>query len=114
MLGQTVAEKRRSRRFELRLPVEVFRIGDRQVQLRLQSRNISSRGVLLEDPGEQLEKDQLLEFFIYLPTAGEGVQVRIHCRGAVVRRDRARQCSAAVLQRYDFERVLIHGASAAQ
>lgn len=108
-----MAEKRRSRRFDLRLPVEVFRIGDRQVTLRLQTRNISSRGVLIEDPGEKLEKSQLLEFFIYLPSSEEGVEVRIHCRGAIVRRDRVRQCSAAMLQRYEFERVARRAASVA-
>lgn len=109
-----MAEKRRSRRFDLRLPVEVFKIGDRQVKLRLQSRNISSRGVLLEDPEEQLEKGQLLEFFLYLPSREQGVEVRVHCRGAVVRRDKARQCTAAMLQRYEFERVLVQGAAAGQ
>jgi hypothetical protein len=109
-----VAEKRRSKRFDLRLPVEVFKIGDRHVKLRLQSRNISSRGVLIEDPGEQLEKGQQVEFYIELPTGDESVQVRILCRGAVVRRDRARQCSAAMLQRYEFERVAVRGASAGQ
>lgn len=96
----------------MRLPVDVFKIGDRQVNLQLQSRNISSRGVLLEDPGEHLEKGQLLEFFIHLPTGEEGVDVRVHCRGAVVRRDRVRQCSAAMLQRYEFERVVKRSASA--
>lgn len=109
-----MAEKRRSRRFELRLPVEVFKVGDRQVNLRLQSRNISSRGVLLEDPTEALEKGQLLEFFVYLPSPDEGVQVRVHCRGVVVRRDKTRTCGAATLQRYEFERVLIQGAAAGQ
>lgn len=107
-----MAEKRRYRRFDLRLPVEVFKIGDQRVKLRLQSRNISSRGVLVEDPEEQLEKGQSLEFFLYLPSQEEGVQVRVHCRGAVVRRDKARQCSAAMLQRYEFERVLVRGAAA--
>ncbi len=107
-----MAEKRRYLRFDLRLPVEVFKIGDRRVNLRLQSRNISSRGLLLEDPAEQLEKGQLLEFFLYLPSQEDGVQVRVHCRGTVVRRDKARQCSAAILQRYEFERVLVQGAAA--
>ena len=108
-----MAEKRRSRRFDLRLPVEVFKIGDRQVTLRLQTRNISSRGVLIEDPDEKLGKGELLEFFIYLPSLEEGVDVRIHCRGAIVRRDRVRQCSAAMLQRYEFERVVRRAASVA-
>lgn len=111
-MDQAVAEKRRYRRFDLRLPVEVFKVGDQRVDLRLQSRNISSRGVLLEDPAEQLEKGQLIEFFLHLPSQEEGVQVRVHCRGAVVRRDKARQCSAAILQRYEFERVLVQRAAA--
>ena len=101
-----MAEKRRSRRFDLRLRVDVFKIGDRQVNFQLQTRNVSSRGVLLEDPGEHFEKGQLLEFYLYLPSGEEGVEVRVHCRGAVVRRDRVRQCSAAQLQRYEFERVV--------
>lgn len=107
-----MAEKRRSRRFDLCLPVDVFRIGDKHVNLRLQSRNISSRGVLLENPGGELKKGQLLEFSIHLPTGEEGVDVRIHCRGTVVRGDRVKQCSAAMLQRYEFERVVTRSASA--
>lgn len=109
-----MAEKRRSRRFDLRLPVEIFKIGDRQVKFRLHTRNIGARGVLLEDPDERLEKGQLVEFFLYLPSNEAGVQVRIHCRGSVVRRDGARQCSAAMVQRYEFERVLVQGAGAGQ
>lgn len=109
-----MAEKRRSRRFDLRLPVDFIKIGDRQVRLRLYSRNIGARGVLLEDPEEQLEKGQLVEFFLYLPSPEADVQVRVHCRGAVVRRDKARLCTAATLQRYEFERVRVQGAGAGQ
>jgi len=107
-----VAEKRRYRRYELLLPVEVIKIGDRHTRLRFQSRNISCRGILLEDPEGLLEKGQLIEFLVFLPSAEEGVQVRVHCKGSVVRRDRARLSTAAAMQRYEFERVLSKAASA--
>ncbi|MGQ9916774.1 MAG: PilZ domain-containing protein [Bryobacteraceae bacterium] len=107
-----MAEKRRYRRYDLRLAVEVIKIGDRNASLLLQSRNISCRGILFEDPDGLLEKGQLIEFLVLLPSAEEGVQVRLHCKGTVVRRDRARMSTAAVLQRYEFERVIFRAASA--
>ncbi|MEJ5367483.1 MAG: PilZ domain-containing protein [Bryobacteraceae bacterium] len=109
-----MAEKRRHRRYELRLPVEIIRIGDRYVSLPLQSRNISCKGILLEDPQGALEKGQLIEFVVFLPSIEDGVQVRLHCKGTVLRRDRARLSTAASLQRYDFERVLTKAASAGE
>lgn len=111
-MGKPVAEKRRYRRYDLRLPVEVIKIGDRHAGLHLQSRNISCRGVLFEDPEGQLDRGQLIEFLVLLPSAEEGVQVRLHCKGTVVRRDRMRLSTAAALQRYEFERVLSKAASA--
>ncbi len=111
-MDRPVGEKRRYRRYELRLPVEVIKIGDRHARLQLQSRNISCRGILLEDPAGQLEKGQLIEFLVLLPSAEEGVQVRLHCKGTVIRRDRTRLSTAAALQRYEFERALSKAASA--
>lgn len=107
-----MAEKRRYRRYELRLPVEIIKIGDRHKSVRLKSRNISCKGILLEDPEGVLERGQLIEFLVFLPSAEEGVQVRLHCKGAVVRRDKARLSTAAAMQRYEFERVLSKAASA--
>lgn len=80
--------------------------------MRLQSRNISRRGILLEDPEGVLERGQLIEFLILLPSSEEGVQVRLNCKGTVIRRDRARLSTAAALQRYEFERILSKAASA--
>lgn len=111
-MGKPVAEKRRYRRYDLRLPVEVIKIGDRHAGLPLRSRNISCRGILFEDPDGLLEKGQLIEFLVMLPSAEEGVQVRLHCKGTVVRRDRARMSTAAVLERCEFERVISKAASA--
>jgi hypothetical protein len=111
-MDKPVAEKRRYRRYELRLPIEIIKIGDRYKSVRLQSRNISCKGILLEDPEGVLERGQLIEFLVFLPSAEEGVQVRLHCKGAVVRRDRARLSTAAAMQRYEFERVLAKAASA--
>lgn len=106
-----MAEKRRYRRYELHLPVEILKVGDRSVLIQLKSRNISCRGILVEDPEGLLQKGQLIEFMVLLPSAEQGVQVRLHCKGAVVRRDRIRNCAAAMLQRYEIERVLVQGAS---
>jgi hypothetical protein len=111
-LGKPVNEKRRSRRYELRLPFEVVRLAGQPAQMWLHTLNISSRGVLVADPQEVLRRGQAVEYRIQLPTGRNGVEVYVHCLGAVIRRDTVRKAAAVTLQRYDFVRVAAAAATA--
>jgi len=112
MLGHPVSEKRRSKRYELRLPVEIVKIAGQPAKAFLHSVNISARGVLVADPDALLQKGQQVEYLVHLPTGTEGVEVAVHCLGTVVRRDAARRSAAITLQRYDFVRLPLQSAAA--
>lgn len=100
----TVAEQRKSRRFELKLPVELIRSGSRQISQVGETRNVSSGGVLLSDPAEPMEIGQPIEYMISLPT-GKGIgEVRLRCMGKVVRHDEEQNAVAVTLERYEFVR----------
>jgi len=96
-----VAEQRKSKRFELRLPIELIRAGSRKISHVGETKNLSSGGVLLADPQERLELGQPIEYMISLPTGGG---VRLRCVGTVLRRDENRKTLAATLERYEFVR----------
>jgi hypothetical protein len=101
------AERRSSRRFNMRLPL-VIRAespsGPREI--RTESRDVSSRGVFFSFPGE-LEPGASLELVMTLPDeitlAGP---VRVRCVGHVVRVDTSRgETGVAVkIDRYEFLR----------
>jgi len=112
MLGHPVSEKRRLKRYELRLPVEIVQIAGQPAKAYLHSVNISARGVLVSDPDALLHKGQQVEYLVHLPTGEEGVEVAVHCLGTVVRRDAARRSAAVTLQRYDFVRMPSQSAAA--
>ncbi|WP_323745122.1 PilZ domain-containing protein [Paludibaculum fermentans] len=101
----TVSEQRRSRRFELKLPLELVRAGSRRISHIGETRNVSSGGVLFNDPAEPIELGQPIEYMISLPTGKSMGDVRIRCMGKVVRRDGESQALAATLERYEFVRV---------
>lgn len=101
----TVSEQRRSRRFELKLPLELVRAGSRSVSCLGETRNVSSGGVLFNDPAEPIELGQPIEYMISLPTGKTMGDVRIRCMGKVVRRDGENQGLAATLERYEFVRM---------
>jgi len=98
-----VAEQRRSKRFELRLPVELTRAGSRRVSHRGETKNLSSGGVLFTSDSS-LEIGQAIEYLISLPTGSEIGGVRLRCMGKVIRRDDRDQATAATLERYEFVR----------
>jgi hypothetical protein len=107
-----VAEQRRSRRFELKLPVELIRAGSRQLSCFGETCNVSSGGVLLIDPPEPIEVGQPIEYLISLPTGRNIGEIRLRCMGKVVRRDEAHNTLAATLERYEFVRASSAGAHA--
>ena len=102
--GTTVAEQRRSKRFEIRLPVELVRAGSRRMSFFGETWNVSSGGVLIPDPPENIEVGMPVEYLISLPTGRSIGEVRLRCMGKVVRRDPERHALAATLERYEFVR----------
>jgi hypothetical protein len=95
--GVMVAEHRKARRYDLKLPLELMRAGSRRVSQMGETLNMSSGGVLFSEPGTPIEIGQPVEYMIRLPHGG-----RLRCVGKIVRRDAARQALAATLERYEF------------
>ena len=106
-------EQRKSKRFELRLPIELVRSGGASIGKMSETRNLSSGGVLFASES-QLPVGEPLEYFITLPTGKNPNGVRLHCMGTVIRletrpsrttRERERPFDvAATLERYEFVR----------
>ena len=106
----TATEKRRAKRFPMRLPVAVKadqHKTDRQV---VETRDVSSSGVYFDFSGP-LEVGSAVEFLLTLPEPiTKGSPVRIRCIGKVVRIDKAPAGNpghlgvAATIERYEFVR----------
>ena len=113
-------EQRKSKRFELRLPIELVRAGSASIGTVTETRNLSSSGVLFASDA-QLSVGEVLEYFVTLPTGRGPNGVRLHCLGTVIRiesgaglpvaparvnPERSRPFNvAATLDRYEFVRV---------
>jgi hypothetical protein len=103
-------EKRKSKRFELRLPFLLFREGAESARIEGRTWNLSSGGVLFSAPAD-LAVGESIEYVITLP-AGHGERsVKLRCMGKVVRtqpappgEDSSHQAIAATLERYEFLR----------
>lgn len=103
-------DKRRARRFPMRLPVAVKVEEMRGEQAVVQTRDVSSSGVYFEF-GTPLDVGAPLEFLLTLPEPlTKGSPVRIRCIGKVVRVERGVHGStshvgvAATIERYEFVR----------
>lgn len=95
-------EQRKSRRFELRFPVELVRAGVSPLGKAGETRNMSSTGVLITTDAA-VPVGATIEYLITLPVLSEGDQsVRLRCVGKVVRQEIS--ASAATLERYEFVR----------
>lgn len=95
-------EQRKSKRFELKLPLEITRAGVLPVSSPGETRNLSSSGVLfnVESP---VPIGESIEYVITLPVRRDGEEpVRLRCVGKVVRLETA--AAAATLERYEFIR----------
>lgn len=101
-----MTEQRKSKRFELNLPIELVRAGNRRVSCKGETHNLSSGGVLFTTVESQLEVGQPVEYVISLPTGDHVGFVQLRCIGKVVRRDDSRHAVAATLERYEFVRDL--------
>jgi len=97
-----VSEQRKSKRFELRLPLELVRNGSERVSEMCETTNLSSTGVLFRT-GLTVELGQHVEYLISLPASGHGADVRLRCVGKVIRQASDAEF-AATLERYEFVR----------
>jgi PilZ domain len=107
-----VTEQRRTKRFDIQLPLEIQRSGSQRVARIGRTRNISSGGVLFTSDA-QVEVGGVIEYIVNLP-GGPGGPVSLRCLGKVLRLERlgnsasgAPQSSfaiAATLERYEFQR----------
>ena len=103
-------EQRKTKRFEMELPVEIIRTGSDQVSETGTTRNISSGGILFVG-GRAIEIDSPVEYVITLTSSINGV-VSLRCMGKVLRLEEfpseeseAPSIVVAVsLERYEFQR----------
>jgi hypothetical protein len=112
-------EQRRTRRFQLLLPVAITRSGAERVALAGVTQNISSTGVLFTThSGPDLGGP--IEYIITLHQ-NSAQPVNLRCMGKVVRAEKLRISAqaeptayrvAATLERYEFVRPLAHAVPA--
>ena len=103
-----MVEQRRSKRFDIKLPVRVLRNGVRSVSGVGETRNLSSSGVLFSTDAK-VDLGEAIEYVINLAADGE---VSLHCLGKVIRTDSLAGWKeaetafevAATLERYEFVR----------
>ncbi|MBI3934491.1 MAG: PilZ domain-containing protein [Acidobacteria bacterium] len=103
-------EKRRAKRFPMRLPVAVKAELHKPEKLVVETRDVSSSGVYFEF-GSPLEVGATLEFQLTLPEPiTKGSPLRIRCIGKVVRvekdppGEKGHLGVAATIERYEFVR----------
>jgi hypothetical protein len=97
-----VFEQRKSRRFDLTLPIELLRSGRQTLLEGGQTKNLSSCGVLFRST-ERVDPGDIVEYTIALPTTSADIEVRLRCKGKVIRSLAGLEV-AATLERYEFVR----------
>ncbi len=103
-------EQRRSKRFDIRLPLKLVRNGSRQLTGSGETKNMSSSGVLF-CASERLEVGEPIEYVITLSPGEDPGTVDLHCLGKVMRSGESDDYDpkrpfriAATLERYEFVR----------
>ena len=98
-------EQRRTKRYDLEVPLEIVRTNLQPVSRTAKTRNISSGGVLFTSAGS-LEIGSRLEYVITLVGRVDGNPIHLRCEGKVVRSLPAVDsfAIAASLERYEFMR----------
>lgn len=103
-------DQRRSKRFDLKLPVEVIRPHHSPAHLVGETCNISSSGVLFKTD-HPIDLGESLEYYVTLPTAPSPTErLRLRCVGKVVRvLSEAHEAPpahvfAVTMERYEFMR----------
>jgi hypothetical protein len=101
-LELTVIDNRKNQRFDLRLPFELVRAGNRVSYAQGVTLNLSSSGVLFESE-QPLAVGEIIEYLITLPTGQHPSEdVRLRCVGKVTRSHE--RFAAATMERYEFLR----------
>jgi hypothetical protein len=104
-----VVEQRRSKRFDVKLPVRLIRNGLRSISGNGETKNLSSGGVLFNSD-TRIDIGEPVEYLISLTPEGG---VDLHCLGKVMRLDGGEGARlepampfevAATLERYEFVR----------
>jgi hypothetical protein len=108
-----VIEQRKTKRFPLKLPVEVVRRSFQPAATAGETKNLSAGGILFS-AALDVDIGDPIEYIITFPTGAiNGGGVRLRCLGKVVRRESAGAESkdghsvvlvAATLERYEFYR----------
>lgn len=97
-----MTDNRKNQRFELRLPFELVRSGNRGHFIHGVTMNVSSSGVLFESE-QHLPVGEIIEYYITLPTGHNPEEdVRLRCMGKVIRS--YERYAAATMERYEFVR----------
>ena len=100
-------EQRRTKRFELKLPLELVGSGGYTIGAPCETKNLSSSGVLFRTTENTVNVGDCIEYRITLSGSSTTRPVRLHCRGKVVRRQvipGETTNIAATLERYEFVR----------
>ena len=82
--------------------MELLRNGAHRLLESGETANVSSSGVLFHSPA-QLQPGDVVEYVITLPTSTENIEVRLKCRGKIVRKNDD-DATAATLERWEFVR----------
>lgn len=98
-----VTDQRKSKRFDLKLPLELVRTGAIPVKKKGITRNMSSSGVLFSSEAQVAVGDSI-EYLITLPSSSAtNPEVRLRCMGKIIRHENE-STAAATLERYEFVR----------
>lgn len=95
-----MSEQRKNQRFELKLPIELVKVGGEGIAQVGETRNVSSGGVLFTSDG-RLQKGDPIEYLVTLPTSNGEEALRLRCMGKVVRVEN-REYSDANAPRHPF------------
>ncbi len=106
-----MSDQRKSKRFDLRLPIKLVREGERHLDEEGETMNLSSAGVLFRS-NVKLQIGSPIEYLITLQPGGNRQNgIQLHCVGKVVRHhhtgddeEEAGIAMAATLERYEFVR----------
>ena len=98
-----MTEQRKSRRFDLKLPLTLLRCSGNILEHPCETANVSSSGVLFR-AGRVIAVGSVVEYMLTLmPPIGVNKQIQLHCLGKVVRQADT-ETVAATLERYEFVR----------
>lgn len=102
-----MTDQRKTKRFDLRLPLELLRGGRLPAGKPCETKNLSSGGVLFRS-AEPIEVGELIEYRItFPPKTGGDAKLQLRCRGKVLRlqaNGSGATSIAATLERYEFVR----------